>query len=275
MLDWFATCQESIYSTSIWQHSWRYLRVSSCIGMSPGFQALSCTAVTFSMLNISSLTVSILQGSDWDIFIQLLCVSMELAIMNILSNSSVSSVVGLGHLNCGSSSSFVLLRCRLKKGNWSVVAGTIRVLRNILKYLKQEHEDELVEVYLESISSSLSKIPWCQLDKFFDPSIDTNEGSRLDASNLRCISVEERKIIFLGNLLQFLSSLVELSNFSEASGTLQSKHPIIVKVINLIPRLLSWCLGKDENSVNHCMTLYFRHKLLVWISFLFFLFMCL
>ena len=40
----------------------------------------------------------------------------------------------------------------------------IRVLRNILKYLKREYDDQLGKIYLDSISSCLSNVPWDSLN---------------------------------------------------------------------------------------------------------------
>ena len=40
----------------------------------------------------------------------------------------------------------------------------IRVLRNILKYLKREYDDQLGKIYLDSISSCLLNVPWDSLN---------------------------------------------------------------------------------------------------------------
>ena len=43
------------------------------------------------------------------------------------------------------------------------MAGIIRVLHDILKYLEQEY-DQLEKIYLDSISSCLSNVPWDALN---------------------------------------------------------------------------------------------------------------
>ncbi|XP_060675020.1 uncharacterized protein LOC107424715 isoform X3 [Ziziphus jujuba] len=69
--------------------------------------------------------------------------------------------------------------------------------------------------------------------------------------------------VFLGNFTQFLCSLVEQSYAVEAAGDSAKKRPDLQIIINFVPKLLNWCLGKQGDCVNTCILLYFRHKLLV------------
>ncbi|KAK3223048.1 hypothetical protein Dsin_010073 [Dipteronia sinensis] len=81
-------------------------------------------------------------GSNWEIFIHSLCLCMELAFNNIFSLFSVPSKAEPGN-SCFDLSSFVpIIRPKLKDSGWSTLAGVIRVLRNILKCLKQDYDDE-------------------------------------------------------------------------------------------------------------------------------------
>ena len=69
-----------------------------------------------------------------------LCVCFEVAIGNFLSSSLALQTAG-NEISTEKSSFVVFVKPRLKNANWSAVAGIIRVLRNILKYLKQEYDD--------------------------------------------------------------------------------------------------------------------------------------
>lgn len=203
--------------------------------------------------------------SDWDGFINLLCVCLELAITNALSDPSAPSSSEAEDCNSDSLKFEDVIKPRLKNANWCTVAGIIRVLRNILKYLKREDDDQLLEVYLNCVDSCLSNVHW---DLFDEVHVGQNGGTQkrfcADALFLRNISgLQEPSIIFLGNFLQLLCSLVDESNFLEAAGGCIDKHPIRNKIINFVPKVLNWCLGKEGEYVNTCISQYFRHKLLV------------
>lgn len=199
------------------------------------------------------------QGSNWEGFVHFLCVFLEVAIGNILSSSLAPEIAGKEIPTEKSSVGFVI-----KNANWSAVAGIIRVLRNILKNMKQEYDDQLGKIYLDSISSCLSNVPWDSLnDVCVDQNGDTERCSYGDAFNMRNVRLPESRVVFLGNLVQFFCSLVE------QSGSLD-KHPVICNISNLIPKLLYWCLGRQGNSNHLCISQYFKHKLLVWSYFIYY-----
>ncbi|KAM4118014.1 hypothetical protein ACB094_02G168600 [Castanea mollissima] len=203
--------------------------------------------------------------TNWDGFIHLVCVCLELAINNTLSYPSAPSSSEAEDFNSDSSKFDDVIRPRLTNANWCTVAGIIRVLRNILKYLKREDDDQLLEVYLNSVDSCLSNVHW---DLFEEVHVGQNSVTQknfcADALFFRSISgCHEPSIIFLGNFLQLLCSLVDESDFVEAAGGCIDKHPIRYKIINLVPKVLYWCLGKEGDYVDTCISQYFRHKLLV------------
>ncbi|GKU94652.1 hypothetical protein SLEP1_g8112 [Rubroshorea leprosula] len=205
------------------------------------------------LVAISELVAS--SGSGWDFFIRLLCVYAEMVVTN-MSNvhfepSPLHSEL-LGFL--------VVFKDRLKNVNWLTVAGIIQVLRNILKYLKQERDDELVDVYLDSVNSCLLNVPWSSMDVIFD---DHYGNKRYNIQNG---SEKEPRVLFLGNFIQFLCSFAEQVCSVETLGGSLDKHVILPKIINLIPKLLYWCLGKGGNCVNKRISQYLKHKLLVSVS---------
>ncbi|XP_028960545.1 uncharacterized protein [Malus domestica] len=172
-------------------------------------------------------------GSNWEGFIRLLCVCMNLAITVAVSCSSSCSVDGADDLHSGSSRLILVLKPKLENADWSITAGVVWVLCDIRKYLKSEDDDELVEP-------------------------DAQKGSRADALFQRSL--------FLGNLIQFLRSMVEQSGSAKASGGSTDKHhPVFSTFITLVPQLLCWCLGEQAHcsNFNKCISQYFRHKLLM------------
>ena len=194
-----------------------------------------------------------------------LCVCFEVAIGNFLSSSLALQTAG-NEISTEKSSFVVFVKPRLKNANWSAVAGIIRVLRNILKYLKQEYDDQLGKIYLDSISSCLSNVPWDSLnDVCVGQNGDTQRCS--DAFSLRNVQLPESRVVFLGNLVQFFCSLVEQSGSLGVPGGSLDKHPVLCNINNLVPKLLYWCLGKQGNCNNLCISQYFKHKLLVRIYF--------
>ncbi|KAK7848800.1 hypothetical protein CFP56_004277 [Quercus suber] len=206
----------------------------------------------------------LLEKTNWDGFIHLVCVCLELAINNTLSYPSAPSSSEAEDFNSDSSKFDDVIRPRLTNANWCTVAGIIRVLRNILKYLKREDDGQLLEVYLNSVDSCLSNVHW---DLFEEVHVGQNSVTQknfcADALFFRNISgCHEPSIIFLGNFLQLLCSLVDESDFMEAAGGCIDKHPIRYKIINLVPKVLYWCLGKEGDYVDTCISQYFRHKLL-------------
>ncbi|XP_070679643.1 uncharacterized protein [Malus domestica] len=155
-------------------------------------------------------------GSNWEGFIRLLCVCMNLAITVAVSCSSSCSVDGADDLHSGSSRLILVLKPKLENADWSITAGVVWVLCDIRKYLKSEDDDELVEP-------------------------DAQKGSRADALFQRSL--------FLGNLIQFLRSMVEQSGSAKASGGSTDKHhPVFSTFITLVPQLLCWCLDAYDQA---------------------------
>ncbi|KAK0604521.1 hypothetical protein LWI29_016477 [Acer saccharum] len=200
-------------------------------------------------------------GSNWELFIHSLCLCLELAVNNIFSLFSVPSRAEPGN-PCFDLSSFVpIIRPRLKDAGWSTLAGVIRVLRNILKCLKQDYdnEDNLAVVYLDSVHSCLSNVHWDSMDVIYG----TRKSCTIVSLDIRSVSQEEPRIVFLGNFIQLLCSLVEQSSCVDDADRSLDKHPILCTIANLVPKLLYWCLGKEGEHVKSCISQYFRHKLLL------------
>ncbi|XP_052878716.1 uncharacterized protein LOC108476553 isoform X1 [Gossypium arboreum] len=197
--------------------------------------------VTFSEFLASSV-------KTWEFFIHSLSICLELSISNISSCSFEPSITGAG----GSGSDLLnlvgLFKSKLKNTSLFTVAGIIRTLRNILKFLKEECDDELVLVLLNSISFFISNVPWDSMDEIFG-----GNGGEDD----------ERNTLFLGNFIQLLSSFVDQISFVEGLDDSLDKNVILSKIINLVPKLLYWCLRKEGKCVNTCISRYFSHKLLV------------
>ncbi|KAM0975619.1 hypothetical protein FF1_018666 [Malus domestica] len=198
-------------------------------------------------------------GSNWEGFIRLLCVCMNLAITVAVSCSSSCSVDGADDLHSGSSRLILALKPKLENADWSIAAAVVRVLRDIRKYLKSEDDHELVEAFFDSINSVFSTVPWNLLDEIHvGAKPDAQKGSRADAMFQRSL--------FLGNLIQFLCSMVEQSGSEEAAGgSIDKHHPVFSTFITLVPQLFCWCLGEQAHCINFnkCISQYFRHKLLV------------
>nr|XP_008338214.2 uncharacterized protein LOC103401283 isoform X6 [Malus domestica] len=184
---------------------------------------------------------------------------MNLAITVAVSCSSSCSVDGADDLHSGSSRLILALKPKLENADWSIAAAVVRVLRDIRKYLKSEDDHELVEAFFDSINSVFSTVPWNLLDEIHvGAKPDAQKGSRADAMFQRSL--------FLGNLIQFLCSMVEQSGSEEASGgSIDKHHPVFSTFITLVPQLFCWCLGEQAHCINFnkCISQYFRHKLLV------------
>ncbi|XP_044470163.1 uncharacterized protein LOC123199303 isoform X2 [Mangifera indica] len=189
-------------------------------------------------------------GSNWNLPIRSLFCCMELAVINILSIASTPSKAELGYSNIDSSSFVGVIKPRLKYARWSSLAGIVRILRNILKYLKQEygHDDSLTEAYLHSVYSCFSTLPWDSMDLI---------------CGTRTADEEESKVVFLGNFIQLLCSLVEHISSVDNMGSSLDKHLFLSLVTKLVPKLLYWCLGEPEECAKTHISQYFRHKLLV------------
>lgn len=215
------------------------------------------------------LVLILLQGSNWNLLIRSLFCCMELAIINILSIASTTFRAESGNSHFDSSSFMGVIKPRLKYAGWSSLVGIVRILRNILKSLKQEYDyhDSLTEVYLHSVYSCLSTVPWDSMDLI----CGTQSCCSAGALHLRTADEEESKVLFLGNIIQFLCSLVEHFSSVDDMGSSLDKHLILSVVTKLVPKLLYWCLGEPGERVKTHISHYFRHKLLVRVYLVFFL----
>ncbi|WZZ26813.1 hypothetical protein YC2023_010214 [Brassica napus] len=185
-------------------------------------------------------------GSPWDDFIRLLCDSLHLA---LVYSCPLPSPTGFEGSDIGS----VVLKGEMKKANWCTVSGIFRVLRNILKRLGQEENEELIDVYLESVNSTLAKIPWSRVDTHFSNRHGHN-------GTLGSIGNSEEGTVFLGNFVQFLSTVVQQVRFPEDSDAFGTTHLILQKITELVPDLLRLCQPKLESQSGSSMSRYLVHK---------------
>ncbi|CAD5325401.1 unnamed protein product [Arabidopsis thaliana] len=196
-------------------------------------------------------------GSQWDEFIRLLCECLRLAVIYSCPIPAVASETGFGSLDqCFLGSD--VLKCKLENANWSTVSDIFRVLRNILKRLSQEDNEELFDVYLESVNSTLAKVPWCRLDTIFSHQHGSGERNFQGQSGN-----SEEATVFLGSFVQFLCSMVQQVRVVEDSDDFEPSYLILQKTIELIPDLLRWCQPKLKSQSGSCMSIYLGHKLLV------------
>ncbi|KAL0535969.1 hypothetical protein IC582_024899 [Cucumis melo] len=198
-------------------------------------------------------------ASDWYELVHSLCFGMELVLARIISSPAPSNA-GSDNLDCYLS----ILLPKLKNANFSTVAGLLQVLRNTLKFLKQEQSDFIGELF-DSVNSCLSKIPWDLLGRILTEKscniveIQSNDDMRSNNLHRR----QGLKFLFLGNFVQFLCSLAEQSDFEEASCGSFKSHPLLGTIINLIPNLFDWCLNNQVDHFDRCLSRYFSHKLLI------------
>ncbi|CAK8562352.1 unnamed protein product [Lathyrus sativus] len=196
-------------------------------------------------------------GNDWDEFVCLLCCSLEMAFTRMLSCSSKNN-------NFDSPDVDFMLQHGRMSCDWSTVAGIVGVLRVICKHLKEDYDDELVKVYYDSVNSCLLKMPWNSLDECWSCDIVSPKKS-LSANELHLsnLGAMDPGIRFLGTFLQLLCTLVDPNDSVETGGDSADKHPLFVTVMNLIPRLVKWCLRKQEDNSETCIIHYMKHKLLI------------
>ncbi|CAH1420093.1 unnamed protein product [Lactuca virosa] len=162
------------------------------------------------LVAISNFVVSMSSENHWEEFIKSLCIHFKLIIHKAISPSS--NPPKTKHLDHDSSASSIIL-----------------VLRNILKHLKHEEDDEILEVYLNTLSSCLQDIPW---------------------ESCNTVSNE-----FCGHLLQLFCSIVSNSD---------DKNPLILEIFNIFPRFLTWYQSNQaENNGYTKISQYIQHKILV------------
>lgn len=148
--------------------------------------------------------------------------------------------------------SFIVLKRSLKSANWSTVAGVISVLRKILKHLKKECDDQLLEGYLNSVRTCLLNIPW---DVFNDVSLGEMYIGCEDALRKNNLQNLSPLTLFNGNLVQFFCSLAAHGYASGTSAACMDEQPVACIISNAMLKILAWCLTNK--------TQYLRHKILV------------
>ncbi|XP_062102171.1 uncharacterized protein LOC133811601 isoform X2 [Humulus lupulus] len=206
------------------------------------------------LLVVSELVAA--SGSNWEAFIQCLCFCLDLGIRTLHSDPLAHSVIGADDFNSNFSSFVPVIKDKLKGANWSALAGIMRVLRYILKHLTPENDFELICAFFDSINSCLSNVHWDSLTEIF---VESDGGAT--KSSVTEASLE--RLLFLGNFVQFLCSLVDQSGAIDTAGSTVNKHPVILLTIVLVPKLLGWFPGKQGDGVSKCIIQYIRHKLLV------------
>ncbi|KAF2295143.1 hypothetical protein GH714_031686 [Hevea brasiliensis] len=149
------------------------------------------------------------------------------------------------------------------------LVGNILVVISEFVAASQEDDDHLCEMYLDSASSFLSDVPSDFMDEIqIGQSSDAKENDSqnshfIDALFVRKSGEKEARVVFLGNFIQFLCSLVEQSCAVEPKIDSYDHHPVLCIIISFVPKLLSWCLGEHENFLKMSVSQYFRHKLLM------------
>ncbi|KAI3699620.1 hypothetical protein L2E82_44044 [Cichorium intybus] len=159
----------------------------------------------------------------WEEFIQSLCSHLNLIIHKAISPSS--NPPKTKHLDLDSST----LKLHLQSAS-----AIILVLRNVLKQLKHEEDDEILEVYLNTLGSCIRDIPW---------------------ESCNGISME-----FCGHLLQLFCSVVSQSSLLESMADFEEKNSVFYEIFNIFPKLLTLGIVKDGDN---CITEYIQHKILV------------
>lgn len=147
--------------------------------------------------------------------------------------------------------------------NWPVLSSIIQIYRKILKILKLDYEEQLVQVCLKYICYWFSYVPWSSTGHIHV------DQSTFDGHPEICYIealAPKLKMLLLGNLLQLLCSLADRGYYSDSVTSLELRHQVLEKIQNLVPLLSSWCLDSprivSSSSIHH----YLKHKFLVSLS---------
>ncbi|XP_010550373.2 PREDICTED: uncharacterized protein LOC104821263 [Tarenaya hassleriana] len=192
-------------------------------------------------------------GRQWDVFIRTLCDCVH-SVYKFQCPDLTSAI------DFNLSNSLDVLKHKLKNTDRYMGFGIFRVLRNILKRLNGEENYELLGVFYKSISSVLASFPHGLLDKLHG---DGEINSRAHAQPLGNVTGHDQQLVFLGEFVQFLCSLIRQCSFLEDSSSSGPTNLILPKIIDLVPDLLQWCHPELENQIDTCMSRYLMHKLLV------------
>ncbi|KAM7251904.1 hypothetical protein ACFE04_023787 [Oxalis oulophora] len=205
------------------------------------------------LVSLSQFFIS--SGSNWDLYIQYLCLSLEMAASYALPSCLAPSIDTIDGPNSVSVSFAISLKPKLREANWCTVAELTRVLRRILKLLKQDDcDDKCYKIFLDSVcpcilnlSPLISQISVVQKSGNFK--MDGQSGFCADLRNIDLA-------VFLGVFIQFICSLVE-----ESSST--DNYSIIFVINQLVPELLCCCLSNGDLLVDRSISYYYGYKLLV------------
>nr|GMC67439.1 uncharacterized protein LOC109180318 [Ipomoea batatas] len=201
-------------------------------------------------------------GSSSDEFMQLLSL-LKLAAASSFPSSTGCIMAEAKNSCCNSAASVSPLSPHHKSAKWLTVAVIIQVLRRILKNLKQDADDHFFKLYLGVTNSFISNMPWDLLDQVFVSQTSKALGDPIADGLLQFQPAKSKSaIMFLGNFIQLLCSLVEKGIPIEAVTDDLDKHPLICEIRNILPRLLGWCLGNLQNSDVY-ISKYYKHKLLI------------
>lgn len=210
------------------------------------------------LLAISKFVIA--SGSSWEIFIHILCLFLELTISSTLSSSRKDSALATKISNYGLSIPNWLLTTKPESAKWYVVTAIIRVLRNILKYLKQHCDGKTMKVYLDSVGLLLN-VSWDILSEIIvDCNAEALRGSDKDVSlHSKLVHLREMEML-CGNLLQFLCSFVDQIDDVD-DGVRPSAD--ICQIHDLVLKLVDWCHVQLQSLNRVSIFRYSRHKILV------------
>lgn len=136
-------------------------------------------------------------------------------------------------------------------------------MRGIIKLLKGE-DDQLVGVLWNSLRTALLKAPLDVLNRVRNNS-STNDGTCSGKATSFLINAGETevKILFLGNLVQLLCSLIGITGLEEARTGSHNKFSILHEICELVPKLLHWCFAEEWSYRSWNILPYFQHKILL------------
>ena len=180
----------------------------------------------------------------WEEFVQLLGFYFETVICKVISPSSDPLLRDI-YLGCDLINMKLDLRLVLSNAGWGSVGAIVLVLRTVLKTVKDEDNDKIVQVYLDVLGSCLQNIPWDLCNRIL---VDD-------------IGVVNDFFEFIGYLVQLFCSVVSVVDPED-------DNPALHEIFNIFPKILEWCFRKQ--GVNrHYMNIsqYIRYKILVWFLF--------
>ncbi|PWA50358.1 hypothetical protein CTI12_AA296710 [Artemisia annua] len=176
----------------------------------------------------------------WEEFVQLLCFYFEIVICKVISPSSdpLRRDIYLG-------SDLINLKLDLRSvvdnAGWGSVGAIVSVLCTVLKTVKDEDNEKVVQVYLDVLGSCLQNIPW-----------DLCNGILVDD-----IGVGNDFFEFIGYLVQLFCSVVSVVDPEDDT-------PAFNAIYNIFPKILKWCFGElGENCHHTSISQYIRYKILV------------